>query len=49
MMVFFVAFVIPQSLDYFAIDKHSTAAGRNHTMYSSIKTEIFIIAGYVYL
>ena len=32
-------FSIPQSLDYFAIDKHSTAANRNHTMYESIKTQ----------
>ena len=31
--------VIPQSLVYFTIDKHSTAANPNHTMYESIKTK----------
>ena len=32
-------YVKHQSLVYFAIDKHSTAANRNHTMYESIKTK----------
>ena len=31
--------VIPESLEYFAFDKHGTAAGRNHTKHSSIKTK----------